>query len=254
MPSAPAVECADPRRGGPVASARPELARATGRSLRLGLARRRRRGPTPEMLRVLEPQAEGPRITPYLAYQLERAWAFDAARQERFARVKTEADLRALQDELRQKVLARDRRAAGREDAAQRPRHRHDPDGRLPDREARLREPARPPRDRARLRARRPGREEAGGARSPAATRRSARPTPATRRSPSASRGAGTSSSAGTRSARASAASSGTRRAGAAATTSSAASTRCSATSRRSPARASCATWCGTGSAPSTTC
>ena len=61
--------------------------------------------PTPEMFRVLELQAEGPRITPYLAYQLERAWAFDAERQERFARVKTEADLRDLQDELRQKVL-----------------------------------------------------------------------------------------------------------------------------------------------------
>ena len=61
--------------------------------------------PTPEMFRVLEPHAEGPRITPYLSYQIERAWAFDAARQERFARVKTEADLRALQDELRQKVL-----------------------------------------------------------------------------------------------------------------------------------------------------
>ena len=45
--------------------------------------------PTPEMLRVLEPQAEGPRITPYLTQQLERAWAFDAVRQERFARVKT---------------------------------------------------------------------------------------------------------------------------------------------------------------------
>jgi len=62
--------------------------------------------PTPEMLRVLEPQADGPRITPYLAYQIERAWASDAARQERFSRVKTEADLRALQDELRRKVLA----------------------------------------------------------------------------------------------------------------------------------------------------
>jgi hypothetical protein len=58
------------------------------------------------MLRVLEPQAEGPRITPYLAHQIERAWAFDVARQERFARIVTEADLRALQDELRQKALA----------------------------------------------------------------------------------------------------------------------------------------------------
>jgi hypothetical protein len=61
--------------------------------------------PTPEMLRALEPQAEGPRITPYLEYQLERGWAFDAARQERFARVRTEADLVALQAELRRKVL-----------------------------------------------------------------------------------------------------------------------------------------------------
>ena len=52
------------------------------------------------------PQPEGPRITPYLTYQLERAWAFDARRQERFAQVKTEADLVALQDELRQKALA----------------------------------------------------------------------------------------------------------------------------------------------------
>jgi hypothetical protein len=62
--------------------------------------------PSPEVLRVLEPQAEGPRVTPYLSYQVERAWAFDAARQERWARVMTEADLRALQEELRGKALA----------------------------------------------------------------------------------------------------------------------------------------------------
>lgn len=61
--------------------------------------------PTPEMLRVLESQSEGPSITAYLAYQLERAWAFDAARLERFARVRSEADVRALQDELRRKAL-----------------------------------------------------------------------------------------------------------------------------------------------------
>ena len=63
--------------------------------------------PTPEALLVLEPLPEGPRITPFLTYQLERAWAFDAARQERFARVKTEADLRGLQDELRSNALDR---------------------------------------------------------------------------------------------------------------------------------------------------
>ncbi|HYN03973.1 MAG TPA: acetylxylan esterase [Vicinamibacteria bacterium] len=62
--------------------------------------------PTPEMLQVLEAQPEGPRITPFLSYQLDRAWAFDAVRQERFARVRTEADLVALQDELRRKALA----------------------------------------------------------------------------------------------------------------------------------------------------
>jgi hypothetical protein len=61
--------------------------------------------PTPEMLQVLGPQPEGPRITPFLSYQLERAWAFDAARQERWARVQTEADLRTLQDELRRKAI-----------------------------------------------------------------------------------------------------------------------------------------------------
>ena len=61
--------------------------------------------PTPAMLQVLPPPADGPRITPYLTYQIERAWAFDAARQERFARVQTEADLLALQEELRRKVL-----------------------------------------------------------------------------------------------------------------------------------------------------
>jgi dienelactone hydrolase len=62
--------------------------------------------PTPQVLQALAPQPDGPRITPFLAHQLERAWAQDAARQERFARVKTEADLGALQDELRLKALA----------------------------------------------------------------------------------------------------------------------------------------------------
>jgi hypothetical protein len=62
--------------------------------------------PTPEMLRVLEPQAAGPRITTFLSYQLERAWAFDEARQKAFAQVETEADLVSLQAEIRRKLLA----------------------------------------------------------------------------------------------------------------------------------------------------
>jgi hypothetical protein len=61
--------------------------------------------PAPEVLRVMEPLPEGPRITPYLSHQTERAWALDAARQERWARVRTEADLAALQEELRRKAL-----------------------------------------------------------------------------------------------------------------------------------------------------
>ena len=184
--SLPSVEAAPSTSHGQ----RPPRRRSPRRGRRPRGSARAAEAPTPEMLQVLEPQPEGPRITPFLAYQLERAWALDAARQERFARVKTEADLRDLQDELRQKVLARHRRAAGREDAAQRPRHRHDPDGRLPDREARLREPARAPRDRARLRARRPGREEAGGARGlrPLAGRQGLPRLPGDRRPPRAPR------------------------------------------------------------------
>jgi dienelactone hydrolase len=61
--------------------------------------------PPPEAFRVLEEPSEGPRITPYLSYQIERAWALDAARQERWARVRTVEDLVALQAELRRKVL-----------------------------------------------------------------------------------------------------------------------------------------------------
>ena len=120
--------------------------------------------PTPEMLRVLAPQAEGPRITPYLAYQLERAWAFDAKRQERFAQVKTEADLLVLQDELRRKALA----VIGGLPQEKTPLNARVmgsvADGRLPHRQARVREPAGHPRERARLRARGRCRSEARGA------------------------------------------------------------------------------------------
>ena len=63
--------------------------------------------PTPEMLQVQDQLPEpGPRITPLLRQQLDRAWAQDDARRERFGAVKTEADLIALQGELRAKALA----------------------------------------------------------------------------------------------------------------------------------------------------
>jgi cephalosporin-C deacetylase-like acetyl esterase len=54
---------------------------------------------------VLVPQPDGPRITPYLAYQTEMAWRQDDRRRARLASVRTERDLLALQDELRAKLL-----------------------------------------------------------------------------------------------------------------------------------------------------
>jgi dienelactone hydrolase len=62
--------------------------------------------PSPEMLTVLGPAPEpGPRMTPYLLYQLERAWRQDDQRRSRFASVRTEADLLALRAEIRKNVL-----------------------------------------------------------------------------------------------------------------------------------------------------
>ena len=103
---------------------------------------------------------------------------------------KTEADLLALQDELRRKALDVIGGPARREDAPQPPRHGHDPDGRLPDREGRLREPARHPRHRPRLRARRPAGTEARRARGlrPLAARQGLPGLPGDRRAPRAAR------------------------------------------------------------------
>src|ERR1700694_866112 len=56
-------------------------------------------------LLLLGAAPEGPRITPYLRHQLDRAWAQDEARRERFAAVRSEEDLITLQGELRLKVL-----------------------------------------------------------------------------------------------------------------------------------------------------
>jgi dienelactone hydrolase len=62
--------------------------------------------PAAEMLRVEGTRPEpGPRITPFLRYQLDRAWEQDEARRAAFAAVRTEADLRALRGDLRAKVL-----------------------------------------------------------------------------------------------------------------------------------------------------
>jgi dienelactone hydrolase len=52
-----------------------------------------------------DPVAAGPRITPYLRYQLDRAWQQDEKRLQQWAAIRTEADLRALQDQTRRKLL-----------------------------------------------------------------------------------------------------------------------------------------------------
>ena len=61
--------------------------------------------PPAQSFTVLAPQPDGPRITPYLAYQTEMAWRQDDRRRARLASVRTEADLLRLQAELRTKLL-----------------------------------------------------------------------------------------------------------------------------------------------------
>jgi dienelactone hydrolase len=63
-------------------------------------------GPSAGMFTVLDDPAEpGPRITPYLLEQLDRAWRQDDARRAVFEKVRTEADLLALRKEMRARVL-----------------------------------------------------------------------------------------------------------------------------------------------------
>lgn len=60
---------------------------------------------TAEMLRVLPPVESGPRITPLLRHQLDRAWEQDEARRQRFAAIRTEAELLEVQKDLRARSL-----------------------------------------------------------------------------------------------------------------------------------------------------
>jgi dienelactone hydrolase len=61
--------------------------------------------PPAELLRVRPAPPEGPRITPYLTSQVERAWALDDIRRERFEKLRTHEDVVKLQSELRQRAL-----------------------------------------------------------------------------------------------------------------------------------------------------
>ncbi len=63
--------------------------------------------PPAEAFVVLDPRPDpGPRVTPFLRHQLDRAWAQDDARRAAWEAVRTEADLRRLQAETRRKLLA----------------------------------------------------------------------------------------------------------------------------------------------------
>ena len=61
--------------------------------------------PPAESFRVLPNFAEGPRITAYLKYQTEMAWAQDEQRRKKWEAIQTERDLLNLQQELRAHLL-----------------------------------------------------------------------------------------------------------------------------------------------------
>jgi dienelactone hydrolase len=61
--------------------------------------------PQEKDLSVMAPQEPGPKITPLLRYHLQRAWEQDEARRDRIRTIRTEAELRALQGQLRSRLL-----------------------------------------------------------------------------------------------------------------------------------------------------
>ena len=61
--------------------------------------------PPAEVFTVLPREADGPRITPYLTYQIDMAWRQDERRRARFAAIRTEAELQQVQADLRAKLL-----------------------------------------------------------------------------------------------------------------------------------------------------
>jgi dienelactone hydrolase len=65
-------------------------------------------GWTPQQkdLSVMPAQEPGPEITPLLRYHLQKAWEQDEARRDRIRAVRTEAELEALQEQLRSRLLA----------------------------------------------------------------------------------------------------------------------------------------------------
>ena len=61
--------------------------------------------PPKEAFEVLPPTAAGPRITPFLRYQIDQAWRQDEERQKLWRSIHSEGELLRVQAELRQKLL-----------------------------------------------------------------------------------------------------------------------------------------------------
>ena len=61
--------------------------------------------PPKDAFQVLSPQPPGPRMTPYLRYQLDLAWRQDEGRRKKWEAIHDERELLKLQQELRTKLL-----------------------------------------------------------------------------------------------------------------------------------------------------
>jgi pimeloyl-ACP methyl ester carboxylesterase len=61
--------------------------------------------PPQEAFQVLEKVTSGPRITPFLQYQMDQAWRQDEIQQRIWESIRTEDDLRKLQEQMRRNLL-----------------------------------------------------------------------------------------------------------------------------------------------------
>ena len=61
--------------------------------------------PPQDAFQILSPEPAGPRMTPYLRYQLDLAWRQDEARRKKWETIRDERGLLKLQDELHSKLL-----------------------------------------------------------------------------------------------------------------------------------------------------
>src|SRR5262245_66453560 len=61
--------------------------------------------PSNDAFQVLRPEPAGPRMTPYLRYQLDLDWRKDEARRRKWEAIRDERELLKLQQELRERLL-----------------------------------------------------------------------------------------------------------------------------------------------------